>query len=371
VNLKQGLEKKAISLTEADFALWLSTPNVWRLRLEAHPARTDTAATDTGTFRMEGTLGRAEALAAVPVDLHADWSAVPLGAASWVMMGSDMGVRGDMNLRASVKGTVGSHELTTRLEVHHLRRADFVPARPLDVDMECRAQADGAFRFSQLACAWPGADDGSGLTITGQIPDARHWQDADLEARWTKVPVSALVDAMRVASARDSSALRASGLVSGELDCCDPAAAALVSGSFAVANARLAIGDGPPVVDEAAGLDGELTNGALTVAPMPLALGGTEPAMLALSADKSGVRMRLTGMVLRSRLMELGKALPVFGDGLSAAWPVVTIADKGGVRKIEAKAAEAPVRVDLAANRNWGGEQVWAPWTVKRAERRR
>jgi AsmA protein len=368
VNLKQGLEKKAISLTDAEFALWLSEPNVWRLRLEAHPARTDTAATDTGTFRLEGTLGRAESLATVPVDLRAEWNAVPLGAASWVVMGADMGVRGDMNVRASVKGTVGTHQLTSRLELHHLRRADFVPAETLDVDMDCRAQADRAFRLSDFACSWPGPSEGSGLTLTGQIPDARHWQDADLEARWTKVPVSGLLDAMRVASSRDSSALKASGLISGELDCCDQATALLASGSFEVAKARLSVGDGPPVVDAANGVDGELTNGVLTVAPIPLALGGTQPALLTVSADKTGLRMRLTGFVLRPKLMELGKALPVFGDGLASALPPV---EKAPVKAGTSKVVETPVRVDLAATRNWGGVQVWAPAVVKRAERRR
>jgi AsmA protein len=371
VNLKQGLEKKAISLTDAEFALWLSEPNVWRLRLEAHPARTDTAATDTGTFRLEGTLGRAESLAAVPVDLHAEWNAVPLGAASWVVMGGDMGVRGDLNLRASVKGTIGTHRLTSRVELHNLRRADFVPAQTLDVEVNCKAQADGVFHLSNLDCGWAGPSDGSGLTLTGDVPDTRHWQAAQVEARWTKVPVSALVDAMRVASSRDSSTLRAGGLVSGELTCCDEATALLATGSFAVAKARLAIGDGPPLVDEATGLGGELADGVLTATPIPLALGGAQPALLTVEADKRGLRMRLTGAVLRSKLVELGKALPVFGDGLEEALPVVAVAAKSTGKAVEAKVVETPIRVDLTATRTWGGGQVWAPVMVKRAERRR
>ena len=365
VNLKEGLEKKAFALTDAEFALWLSEPNVWRLRLEAHPARTDTAATDTGTFRMEGTLGRAESLAAVPLDLHSDWNAVPLGAASWVLMGGDMGVRGDLNVRASVKGTIGTHQLTSRVILHNLRRADFVPAQTLDVDVSCRALADGVFHLSDLQCGWAGANEGSGLTVTGDVPDTRHWQQAQLQARWTKVPVSALVDAMRVASARDSSALKASGLVSGELSCCDEATALLASGSFAVAQARLTVGSGLPVVDEADGVDGELTNGVLTVEPVPLALGGAQPAVLSVIADKTGLRMRLTGMVLRSKLMELAKAMPVFGDGLGAAVPAVPSAEKPLGRVVESKVVETPIRVDLAATRQWGGSQVWVPSVTK------
>lgn len=374
VNLKQGLEKKAISLTDAEFALWLSEPNVWQLRLEAHPARTDTAATDTGTFRMEGTLGRAESLAAVPVDLHTEWNAVPMGAASWVVMGRDMGVRGDLNLRASVKGTVGTHALTTRVELHNLRRADFVPARTLDMDVDCKAQEDGFFHLSDLNCGWTGPGEGSGLALTGDVPDTRHWQDAKVQVRWTKVPVSALLDTMRVASSRDSASLQAAGLISGELSCCDEASALLSSGSFAVAKVRLAIGDGLPVLNEADGFNGQLTNGLLTVAPVPLALGGAQPALLNVSADKTALRMKLTGLVLRSNLMELATALPVFGDGLEAALPAAPATEKPALKSTGAKDtgdAETPVRVDLVATRTWGGPQAWTPVTTKRAERRR
>jgi hypothetical protein len=277
-----------------------------------------------------------------------------------------MGVRGDMTLRASVKGTVGAHQLTGQLVLSGLRRADFVPAQTLDVDVDCRAQAEGMFHLADLDCGWPGSGDGSGLTVTGDVPDTRHWENSELQARWTKVPVSALVDALRVASSRDSSAIHASGMVSGELSCCDAAIPLLASGTFSVVKARLAVGDAPPAVNEAADLDGELANGIVTVAPIALQLGGTQPAMLTLSADKTGLRMRLTGMVLRSRMMALAKALPIFGDGLDAAMPATPVA------KSSAKAVvDVPVKLDLESARVWGAGQVWTPVVVKRATRRR
>src|ERR1700733_6565500 len=62
LNLKLGNEKTPISFTDADFALWLPDPQQWHLRLRAHPARTDTNASDTGLFSLEGTLGRAASL---------------------------------------------------------------------------------------------------------------------------------------------------------------------------------------------------------------------------------------------------------------------------------------------------------------------
>ena len=43
LNLKLGEEKTPVSLTDADFALWLPEEHQWHLRLEAQPVRTDMA----------------------------------------------------------------------------------------------------------------------------------------------------------------------------------------------------------------------------------------------------------------------------------------------------------------------------------------
>lgn len=366
VNLKQGLVKKAISLTDAEFALWLSAPNVWRLRLEAHPARTDTAATDTGLFRMEGTLGRAESMATVPMDLQAAWTSAPLGAATWVMMGRDAGLRGDMTWRTTLKGTLGDHLLTTRLELRNLHRADFVPAKMLDIDVDCKAHTTGVVHLEDLQCGSPGSNGGSGFVVTGAMPDMRHLESANLHARWTKIPASALLDALRVASSRDSSGARATGTVSGDLICCDPAIPLLTQGSFVISHARLAVDDGAAVVDEPGDLPGQVARGTVTLAPVALSLGGIQPATLIVTADESGLRMRLTGSVLPSRLTKLTLALPVFGEGLKVLYPA-----QAAALKASQPSPEAPVKVDLASFRAWGGTQVWSPSVSRRTERRR
>src|ERR1035437_793340 len=93
VNLKLDQEKTPFSLTDADFALWLPEPHQWHLRLEAHPLRTDTAPGDTGTIRVEGTLGGADlgasSLAEIPIDLHGDWRNAQLGGLSLLLFGND------------------------------------------------------------------------------------------------------------------------------------------------------------------------------------------------------------------------------------------------------------------------------------------
>ena len=54
LNVKLGEdEKMAAALTEADFALWLPSPQQWRVRIEAKPARTDMNVSETGILSVE------------------------------------------------------------------------------------------------------------------------------------------------------------------------------------------------------------------------------------------------------------------------------------------------------------------------------
>jgi hypothetical protein len=142
VNLKLGDEKMPFSLTDADFALWLPSPQQWQIRLKALPARTDTNASDTGTITLEGTLGRASTLAAVPLNLTASWAHAPLGEATRILSGEDQQWRGLLDAGARLTGTVGAAHLDTNLHLTDLRRSDFVPADLLDVSSHCMAAAD-------------------------------------------------------------------------------------------------------------------------------------------------------------------------------------------------------------------------------------
>ncbi len=367
VNFKSGLEKKPLSLTDADFALWLPEPEMWRLRLEAHPTRTDTAATDTGTFRMEGTLGKAGALSKVPVDLKAVWSAVPLGAASWVVMGRDAGMRGEMTLSASVVGTVGENTSTLRLEAERVRRADFVPARSLSIDISCKAETTNAFhRLTGLKCLWPPEAEQSGLgglTATGEIEDLRRPSTAKLDVEWNGVQVQDLMDALRVASARVSPELAAGGMVSGSWNCCGEGAGLGSSGEVVLSHLRVSLA-GKPVHEEDEEIPGTLAGDTATMQPIALDLGGPQPALLSVAADAGGVTMKLSGSALPSKLLAFGKALPQFGDGLGLVAPVPA---PGTV--------EVPVKVDLVGTRVWSGGMVWSQAAkvvvVKKKGRRR
>lgn len=137
VNVKLSEEKLPFSISDADFALWLPSPQVWRVRLTGQPARTDININEPGVLRIEGDLQRAGSAAAVPVNLRATWHDAPMGEASRILSGNDMGWRGTLNLDAALTGTLGAAHLATKLTLGGLRRADFAAPHPLDLQITC------------------------------------------------------------------------------------------------------------------------------------------------------------------------------------------------------------------------------------------
>ena len=348
LNLKMGLEKLPVSLTEADFALWLPEPDRWRLRLEGHPARTDAAVTDTGTFRLEGTLGRAATLAQVPVDLHASWTSAPLGAASLVALGHDAGFRGELTWNAALQGTAGDNALQTRLQLDRVRRADFVPSRLLDIDLTCTARALGNLhRLADLHCAWPTGTSDTGLVVMGEVPDTLAPATANLQVTLQQFSASGLLDVLRLLTPRVAPALQLGGTVSAQLTCCD-SDDWIKSGHLEIAQAALTLPNASPFLssdvsaDWKPGPNGQ--PGTLEMPSVPLDLGGTRPALLAARLSREGYNLQLTGPAQRTRLQQLATALPPFGDGLQDFYD--------------------PTQPDLLtlnciANRPWDGTQQW------------
>jgi hypothetical protein len=387
LNLKIEQEKTSIALTDADFALWLPEPQEWHIRLQAHPARTDTNASDTGTLQLEGTLGRADSLVQVPIDLKAEWSNVPLGEATRVLLGRDAGLRGEMTLAASAQGTVGNNTLQTRLHLTDARRADFVPERTLTVDLQCLATATSAFySFQNIRCNWPPSASSSApmLAITGELPDVRHPRNATFGIVAPGLPAATLLEWLHVASARVPQDIAATGSLTGSLsydpNSVDNAATRGWTGELLMTNASLinpragstslVVGDvtltstapvptptrsskhSPSSIpdDKSAQLTQPTATGFL-LTPTSLALGGKDPATLDGHFDATGYTLHLTGMASTARILALAAALPPFGDGLAAILPT--------------NRAAGPFRVDLTASRPWGGTQVWTDATAR------
>jgi len=357
VNVKMGLEKLPIALTEADLALWLTDPNQWRLRLEGHPVRTNTAATDTGIVRVQGTLGKASAMADVPVDLLFEWRAAPLGGVSSVLLGRDAGFRGVMAMQTTIQGTVANNKLDTSLDLTEVRRADFVPQHTLEASIRCTAQATATFhQINNLHCGWPSEvltnSAASGLILSGDVPDIARWQSTKGDATLTGVPVSGLMDALRMTSRRIDPDLTAGGEIAGKLSCCANGkdSWSALSGNLDIAKATLTLGKAAPFVDTA--LSGDLDDGQVTLHPAAIDFGAPQPAMLEGTLNPDGLTLRLTGPVLRSRLLQLATALPQFGDGMYTALP-------------PAGTGDTPIHIDLIANRSWANGQTWTAVVTK------
>ena len=360
LNLKQGYEKTPFSLTEADFALWLSDPQTWHTRLQGHPVRTDTSVSDTGTLQMEGTLGRATSLDSVPLDIDAVWNGAPLGEASRLLSRRDLGLRGSVTLSASMHGTLTQSRLRTTLQVAGLRRSDFVPARTLSINVECTGIANRSFHaLDNVRCSWPVPDAGGAtVAIAGSVPDTLHPSLADLQLGTSPLPVSVLLTWLRIASSRLPPDLEVDGLLSGSISH-DPHEVPPWASQWTIPDLQLSGSRlGPaglhverlllhsvPTVSPPHTSSMEAEPLRLLLSPVALPLGAKDPATLEGVIDASGYDLHLTGEVLTDRLAALGATVPQFGDGLPQ-W--VAGAESTG-----------PVSIDISAHRAWGGEQTW------------
>ncbi len=371
LNLKLGNEKTPVSFTDADFALWLPDPQQWHLRFRAHPARTDTNASDTGIFSLEGTLGRAASLSQVPLSLQGVWRNVPLGQASLLLLGRDANLRGDLTLSADVQGTIGNSAIQTRIQIVGGRRADFVPVEPLDADVQCLATATADFHtFEDIHCAWPpsGSSTPPTLALTSPSVDVRNPEGTAFEIATPGLPASALLDWLRIASARVPADITVTGTLTGAISY-HPNSPNPLQGQLRLTDASLI----NPHSSTATLLTGDVTLQSIVAAtpdprhrlrrasapiptgfelsPITLDLGGKEPATLDGHLDATGYALHLTGMASLARLHALAAAIPQLGDGLNEVLP--------------ANRAAGPFRIDLTCTHPWGSPQTWIDNTAQ------
>lgn len=409
LNLKLGQEKTPFSLTDADFALWLPEPHQWHLRLEAHPLRTDTAPGDTGTIRVEGTLGGADlgasSLAEIPIDLHGDWRNAQLGGLSLLLFGNDSGLRGDLSINFSVLGTVGQNAIATNIKLAKARRADFVPDRMLSLEATCNANARNSFQsFTSIECHWPPADssDPSLLILTAELPDVRQPHTATVNLTIPALPADTFFDWLNVATRRAPAGtgtlagVLAYGPGSDLLPAADPHSPhSPQSTPPSTWSGELEFSGGSIEFDRLSHRSILLDDALLRSTPLPAApsphshttpaaaaaatpapdsfdllpvtlpLGGKQPATLEGHVDSTGYTLHLTGTVICANLLELGNAVPQFGEGLeealdkiAAVTPDVGPPLKSG-RGPDHILSSVPIHVDLASTRTWGHPQTW------------
>lgn len=385
INVKIGEEKKPFSLSGTDFALWLPTATTWRLRMEGSPARTDENISDPGVLKLEGELQRAPTLGQVPVNLKANWAGAPLGEVSRLLTGEDAGWRGRLDLDATVTGTLSAAQLATKVQFDGLRRADFVPARLLEVELRCSGTSNlAAAIVTQPTCSV----ERQGLTVAAGSLDLATLHPTAPTVTATAVQESWLLDLARLFSQRIPTQETGSGVVTGSLAKVSvaPSAADTKHGTRKLAVAPLLTPgwtgalSGPvdtflPAATPSSAAGAAIAahapqaftlvgaGDALSLAPLTFAPAGGQSLVLSGAVTRAGYTLRLVGSVSREALEKLRNELPPLGDGLDAAIPAiaahVNLPAAGAAATLPAAAApDRVLKVDVTCTRSWRAPQT-------------
>ncbi|HEV2577538.1 MAG TPA: AsmA family protein [Acidobacteriaceae bacterium] len=324
INLKLGQEKMPFSLTDADFALWLPSPQEWHVRLEGKPSRTDANIGDPGTVRLEGSLQRAARMQDVPVNVHASWYDAPLGEASRLVSGSDRDWRGTLHSDVWLQGPLAAAALKMKVTLVDLRRADFVPAHSLDESISCTSSADvpGA-RLSNVACEVPTAGP---QPIEIAVPALDLTQPrAQATAQAQKLPLEWVFGWMRLFSARIPAEPRVQGTVDADLVHLAQTPLADWNGTVTLtmpvqprrANGEIVSAKGETEVpsqsfEATVGSSGDGWTALLK--PTPLRLGPGADLTLSGQASPTGYSFIVTGDASETQLASIAHALPQLAD---------------------------------------------------------
>ena len=378
VNLKLGEEKKPFSLTDADFALWLTSPQEWRVRLKGTPTRTDTNMFDPGTVKLEGSLRRAGTMAEVPVDLTASWDGAPMGEASKLLSGADEGWRGNLSVEATLVGTLAAAKLTTTVHMVDLRRAEFVPVETMDVQADCRGTVDvtaAVVKDPDCSVATPlveGEKKAGRVAAIADSVDLTTLEASGLRVGMTNVPNAWLLDWARLFTQRIPAGERPGGTVAGSVLYVSAHGRRPASwqGEFhgEIVGALPGKGtEGESLAHPVAVTTGEAARGGeaeFVLTPIGLALGKAAGLTLSGTATRSGITLHLAGTATEAQVMALRALAPPLGDG------VQRVLGTDGVVKGEAARA---MKIDVTCSRAWGAGQTCvaaAPVVAKRRRRR-
>lgn len=184
INFKLGQEKKAFTLVDAEFSLWLAQEDEWNLRLRARPVRTDFNLSDTGRVRLSGTVRRAASFRDTPLDLRLTLERAQLGQLTTLVYDRDRGWRGTANATLQLAGTPAQLQIVLDAEVDDFRRHDIMTGGAFGLRTRCTGNysVDTA-TFSAVSCTLP-AGDGQ-VTLRGKVlhPFAERQYDLSIAAK--------------------------------------------------------------------------------------------------------------------------------------------------------------------------------------------
>jgi hypothetical protein len=192
INLKLGPEKTPFTLANTDFAFWLAAEDVWHLRLEGKPVRTDMNLTDTGVIKLEGDLRRSRELQDIPAKLELSWERAQLGQFSSLVLGHDGGWRGGLNASAQLSGTLGNLHVIAAGDLSHFRRFDI--NRDSMPQLRTRCLGDFIHANLEMKCDTPLSI--GGLFLTGKWSAATP-RNYDLSIVANHVPLAIMATVAR------------------------------------------------------------------------------------------------------------------------------------------------------------------------------
>ncbi|HEY3989503.1 MAG TPA: AsmA family protein [Acidobacteriaceae bacterium] len=330
INFKHGNEKLPFSFLNADVSIWLENPNEWQLRFAAQPMRTDInlSLADTGQVQVSGSVHRASSANELPLNLQAAWRGAPLGQVTRMLVGHDLGWRGDTTVTAHISGVPNALGLQLTAAATDFHRETFEPAHPLDLHVTCTA----TYRH------WQGSIDGihclspvgNGiLDLRGNMRQIHTAEpEPDLELVATHVPADEVLDLLRHTRGRLNSGITLSGAINGKLAYArqpqDASMHTVASGSL-LASDLLLRGDGMEqilpdlrfIVQPSAAQPPQAVS--LVLQSVQIDLGGPEPLVANARLTGQSYQLHYTGSALLEHLLPLAHALnvvPVAFQGL-------------------------------------------------------
>ena len=362
INFKSGPEKMVWAFSEADFALWLESEDVWNMRLEARPIRTDANLGDTGMLKVSGTFRRTEKLRDTPLNVRVVLERAQLGQLTRLVQGRDRGWRGSVYLNATLSGTPTLLNVTSDLSVDDFRRYDIYSNDGLRINTHCKAQYQlSVHGFTAVDCRVP-EDDGQ-VTVRGSVANIVSGRTYDLTIATERVPVAEIVRFLRHVKRGLPEDLQATGIFNAEFgvrknDVTAPPTwtgngaaedltlqaralatpVAIEKIAFTRSDAGVLTGGGPPfrerslrakggnrIIHKPPGWD---------VVPFPVPLGGATPLMIDATLSRDGYSAQLKGEPDLGRMLALVRSLG------------------GRAPQLTAKGSSA---IDVAINGKWSG----------------
>ena len=381
INLKLQQEKKPYALTDADFAFWQESENVWGMRLKAQPVRMDFNLSDTGTVNVNGSWQRAVTLRQTPLQFTMEWTGAQLGQVSKLVSGKDKGWRGTVKLSATLSGTPADLKVETDTSVQDFRRYDILGGGALRLAAQCSSHYSSVdHTLSDLACRAP-VGDGT-LSVNGTIASVLSASTYDLALVAKELPVQSLIALARHAKKDIPDDLVASGKLNGSVKVQrTDAGYAEWDGSGESLNVRIGskLNKTEMTLDRIPFQVSQNTaqgrrNGRRTfvpaeprvdIGPFNLALGRVPPAVVRGSISRSGYSLLVTGDAQLQRLLQTARttgfrAPQLTADGvarvdlqIAGGWPGFTAPQVTGKMQLQSVRAEvrglnAPVEIAFA-----------------------